>query len=320
MPDLDIELVPVGFWALAVLIVIFIIWARDRWVRLTLGSALLFSSYLALQFSWDIWHEDMRGYSGTAPGPAVLAFLFGPAGFISGVVAIVLLATSWRVVLTRFVALAAVPCLVTMAYHVHEGAKVTQVAEQRESEWKRSHDAMERSIRGSLWAQQNRLMDSEDCSQNPSNYPQFERDTDFAAGCQAGVRDNRRMEGMAWAARRGPAANDDCEPKASEVALPEGIEACKENARQARKKLGADWARTQHLTSEDDCPGRFGDASPEFGQGCVDYLRTTRATGANWARTHHISTLADCKLAPRELQQQPMFGLGCEDAARAEGD
>jgi hypothetical protein len=100
----DMKPVVIGFVALVASIIAFNIWARERRVRLTLGSALLLLSYLVLQFSWDLLHMDTRGYEGTAPGPGALAFLFGPVGFIFGIVAIVLLATSRRAVLRRFVA------------------------------------------------------------------------------------------------------------------------------------------------------------------------------------------------------------------------
>jgi hypothetical protein len=359
------ELVLIGFAALAPFIIIVNIWARDRWVRLTLGGALLLLSYLALQFSWDIWHADMTGYVGTAPGPGVLAFLFGPVGLVLGIVAIVLLATSWRAVLRRFVALAAAPCLVAMVYHSHESIKTARLEERQANEWMREQDANKRNRSGGLWAQFNHITDFEDCSENPSGYPQFERNPDFQAGCLREVKSTRVTEGAAWAARRHPAADDDCAPSPSEVTIPEGIEACKENAHQVRMQLGtnwadnnavfaaadcergfaemsnrkdyvagcqrfverfrssrvapdvgATWARTQHLVSEDDCHGRFRDATPEFEQGCADYLRTLRASGQDWARMHHISRPADCKSAPQAFQQQPVFVLGCEDAAR----
>src|SRR5215472_9764932 len=196
--DVDVELVPIGFVILTVLTFVFRIWARDRWVRLTLGGALLLLSYLALQFSWDILHVNMWGYVGSAPGPGVLAFLFGPAGLVLGIIALALLATSWRAVLWRFVALAAVPCLVVMAYHAQEGIKIAKLQQQRENEWLRERHALERHIRGNSWARLNHVTDLEACSENPSGYPQFERSQEFQAGCLQGAQDTRDMEGLAW--------------------------------------------------------------------------------------------------------------------------
>jgi hypothetical protein len=158
----DMKPVVLGFVALAASIIAFNIWARERWVRLALGSALLLSSYLVLQFSWDLLHMDTRGYEGTAPGPGALAFLFGPVGFIFGIVAIVLLATSRRAVLRRFVALAAAPCLVAMVYYVPESIKSARLQEIRNNMLTQDNHITEFDV-GAAWARTQHLASNQDC-------------------------------------------------------------------------------------------------------------------------------------------------------------
>jgi uncharacterized membrane protein len=51
--------------------------ARNPWLLIGFGGIFLALAYLALVFSWDVWHVSSKGFEGIGPGPQVLA-LRGP--------------------------------------------------------------------------------------------------------------------------------------------------------------------------------------------------------------------------------------------------
>jgi hypothetical protein len=91
--------------------------ARSPWLLIGFGGIFLALAYLALVFSWDVWHVSSKGFEGIGPGPQVLAFITAPVGIGALFISFILLGRAWGSPARRFTPLALLPCFLAVAYY-----------------------------------------------------------------------------------------------------------------------------------------------------------------------------------------------------------
>jgi len=114
------ELLFAGFVAVLIVSVLLALVAQSPWVLIAFGGGLLALAYLALAFSWDLWHTSTRGYEGMGPGPQALVFITAPLGMAALFISFILLGRAWGSPARRFTPLALLPCFLAVAcYAAH---------------------------------------------------------------------------------------------------------------------------------------------------------------------------------------------------------